>query len=613
MRFESFKIDNFRGIKSTTLTLNKHKNSRINALVGLNESGKTTILEGIHHFLSNPNLLKKLPSSAKRSAEEYQKMIPINERALFNGNIQIKALVSIEDEDWVKIENYLLSEFPTFKSFEKITSIYITHRLEFFDSKIQKTTNMWDVYFHGKKTKGKSLTRLENDDWLKAANFVEQMLPKIVYFPSELLEFPDRIVLENAPKKDKEEHSSFWDEPRNDFYCSVLDDVLRAINPTLSLEKHLLARAKSKLPSDKENLADLLLKIGRNLKQTVFSEWKKIFEHAPNYDFQVNLTTKNEQFGLEIKIITDDGIFSINERSAGFRWFFAFIMITRYRLHRQDRVLFLFDEPAANLHPNAQTQLLKSFELLSEDADIIYTTHSHYLINPLWLDSTHIVRNTAAEKDSYLIDNNPKYSAINVTSYRSFVGNHPDQYFYYRPIQEALDYSPSPLEFPEYCILVEGKTDFFAIKYFSSLFEGYADDYWPNIFPGGGAGSLDPLVSLLYGWGKKFLILVDSDEAGNIQKKRYAAKFEKIVENLVYSIDDIKPEWKGFKIEQLITKEDLNLIRDNSFPEKKNLTKKQLHMAIQEQIRNPNKLPISNATIDNFSFLLTALKEKIIK
>lgn len=578
-------------------------NGHINALVGLNESGKTTVLEAIHHFLSNPNLLKKTPSSSRLLPSDYQKMLPIGMRALFNGKIEIIAKVEIEDKDWDVIDAFLKKEF-NYKKTKKVNEFSIKHTVHFEDSKYERTENIWDIIFEGQKSGSgnrKSIS-LANDDWLKGANFVERMLPKIVYFPSMLLEFPDRIVLEEPSSK---QHG----EPRNDFYCSVLEDVLLAINPRLKLDTHLVDRAKNTDKSDKENLEALLIQIGRHLKETVFSEWKKIFEQALNYDFQVRLTNDNNQLALEIKIITDDGIFSINERSAGFRWFFAFIMITRYRLHRKDRVLFLFDEPAANLHPNAQTQLIRSFELLAQEADIIYTTHSHYLINPLWLESTHIVQNSASEKPLNNIDKNPVDSAIIVTPYRTFVGSHPEQYFYYRPIQEALDYAPSPLEFPTSVILVEGKTDFFTIKYFSSILE--AKKTWPNIFPGGGAGTLDPLISLLYGWGKDFIVLVDSDEAGETQRKRYEDKFEQIVSGCIFTFEDINAAWKGCRIEALIDPVDIEMIRKNIFPSQKKLGKKQLHLAVQELLVQKKALPFSKITLDNFESLLNYLDNEL--
>ena len=77
MRFKRFVLKNFRGVKHTTLDLGTSPASNINVLVGLNESGKTTVLDGIYHFMSNPNLLATAPSETQRTASTYQAMLPI--------------------------------------------------------------------------------------------------------------------------------------------------------------------------------------------------------------------------------------------------------------------------------------------------------------------------------------------------------------------------------------------------------------------------------------------------------------------------------------------------------------------------------------------------------
>ncbi len=48
MRYKSFRIQNFKGIKDTTIRLDTIGGASVFAFVGLNESGKTTILEAIH-------------------------------------------------------------------------------------------------------------------------------------------------------------------------------------------------------------------------------------------------------------------------------------------------------------------------------------------------------------------------------------------------------------------------------------------------------------------------------------------------------------------------------------------------------------------------------------
>ena len=50
MRFLSFSIANFKGIKNLTLNLADAPALSIYTLVGLNESGKTTVLEAINMF-----------------------------------------------------------------------------------------------------------------------------------------------------------------------------------------------------------------------------------------------------------------------------------------------------------------------------------------------------------------------------------------------------------------------------------------------------------------------------------------------------------------------------------------------------------------------------------
>lgn len=325
-------------------------------------------------------------------------------------------------------------------------------------------------------------------------------------------------------------------------------------------------------------------------------------------DFRIGLSASKGRIAISIKIKTADGIFSVNEKSAGFRWFFSYVLLTRYRLHRKDRVLFLFDEPAANLHPNAQSLLLKSLQILSRDADIIYSTHSHYLINPLWLEFTHVVRNGSALSKRGLLHDNPTENTITIVPYRTFVGSHPDQYFYYKPIYDALDYSPSPVEFPNNVVLVEGKTDFFTLKYF--LDNAVVTAGGVNIFPGGGAGSLDPLISMLSGWGKNFLILLDSDIAGNQQKDRYIKKFETLVSGRVFSFGDIFGG-SGQRIESMICEEDKEGLRAEFFSQEKVLSKGHLHLVMQELIAASKAFTFRQGTVNNFQTIFNFLRTKL--
>jgi len=50
MRFLKFEIKNFKGIRHAELSFSKSNTAGVYTLVGLNECGKTTLLEAIHSF-----------------------------------------------------------------------------------------------------------------------------------------------------------------------------------------------------------------------------------------------------------------------------------------------------------------------------------------------------------------------------------------------------------------------------------------------------------------------------------------------------------------------------------------------------------------------------------
>ena len=75
-------------------------------------------------------------------------------------------------------------------------------------------------------------------------------------------------------------------------------------------------------------------------------------------------------------------------RSKGFQWFFSFylVFLVESEEGHKDAILLL-DEPGLHLHPTAQQELIAFFERLAERNQLIYTTHSPFLI-----DGDHIHR-----------------------------------------------------------------------------------------------------------------------------------------------------------------------------------------------------------------------------
>ncbi len=105
-----------------------------------------------------------------------------------------------------------------------------------------------------------------------------------------------------------------------------------------------------------------------------------------------------KKYYVELKIRQGSDDYSINDRSLGFRWFFSFLIFTAFRRQRSSEsgeTLFLLDEPASNLHQSSQQKLLQNIESIFSNCKLIYSTHSHHLIEPKWLSGAYIIRNEA--------------------------------------------------------------------------------------------------------------------------------------------------------------------------------------------------------------------------
>src|SRR6476469_5698841 len=94
MRYEKFEFSNFKGIESLILDLT----GDVTTLIGLNESGKTTILEAIYCFSYGAENLDVI-NPALASLRDPEQWIPISRRANFNDSIRISASVSLSTDD----------------------------------------------------------------------------------------------------------------------------------------------------------------------------------------------------------------------------------------------------------------------------------------------------------------------------------------------------------------------------------------------------------------------------------------------------------------------------------------------------------------------------------
>ena len=184
-----------------------------------------------------------------------------------------------------------------------------------------------------------------------------------------------------------------------------------------------------------------------------------------------------------------------SERSAGFIWFFSFLIKFAQVKNEEVPIILLLDEPGLTLHGKAQADLLRFFEdKLSPDHQIFYTTHSPFMIDPDHLTSARIVEDVVKE----LRPGRPTSTGTRVREDVLTVDQ--DTIF---PLQGALGYEITQTLFVgKNTLLVEGPSDILYLKALSAELvrrgrTGLLPDW--AICPAGGIGKVMPFVGLFKG------------------------------------------------------------------------------------------------------------------
>ncbi|MEL6752112.1 MAG: AAA family ATPase, partial [Pseudomonadota bacterium] len=105
-------IKNFRGIEDLTIDFDSRRVTDVITLIGLNESGKTTILEALSHFSTADRTIPNLLAEDEND-KHMLSIIPIDQRARFSDSVRITAKVRVERSEWEEIERAASKKFST--------------------------------------------------------------------------------------------------------------------------------------------------------------------------------------------------------------------------------------------------------------------------------------------------------------------------------------------------------------------------------------------------------------------------------------------------------------------------------------------------------------------
>lgn len=314
--------------------------------------------------------------------------------------------------------------------------------------------------------------------------------------------------------------------------------------------------------SDYERFVALLEASSNKITKEIFNYWST----NKNLDIEFRIQDKTTPQGhlqklLDIRVRSQRHRISLplDRRSKGFNWFFSFIIwFSKIQADKNSDYILLLDEPGLNLHASAQADLLRFIEDLSKKYQIIYTTHSPFMVESdnlkrvrtcLETDEGTIISDTIQEKD-------------------------PNTLF---PLQAALGYDIAQnLFISKNNLLVEGPADLIYLTVLSNILEiekrtGLKENI--TIVPVGGLDKVSTFISLLRGSKLNVVCLLDTftDQKGK-QRVDDLIRYKIIKEKNIRFFDEFANNGsKIADIEDLFTKEEylklFNLAFDKEYPE----------------------------------------------
>lgn len=563
MKYIKFEIDNYRGI-SEKLIIDLEKSSLI-PLIGINECGKTTILQAIYCF-------------DYINDEEYQKIHLENILNLYktsDTDLQtITATIEFKPKELIEIiEENNIKEQTKAEETKKLGKV---HEPILIEPEIVKqlSTNRMQIQ--------RNLKTLEYSFIDEKFYFLQRLIKKIINCLPYILYNDD-----------------FMDRPPNSIDIpevkpTVLTDWIAIYERLFKSNGYSLFDIIKE--TDERRILSIISDVEEKLNDKLSKAWRTfLLSNHGSLNVKLNLKGTKLEISIVERIGNRERFFNVADRSKGFLWFFNFVMKLEFNpkiIGNVKDTIFLLDEPGSYLHSTAQEKLCKKIKDISEkEGNVIYCTHSHHLLNPdiIKINDIYIV-----EKSK---DKSIKATPLTKMTMRSEITNA------YQPILDALHVSAfNDFYSNNKIILVEGIYDRYVIFMFCNLEKDI------SIIPGTSADSIIKNLQLVIGFSKRYIAIWDNDEEG---KDKYQKACKHFGEHEAKFFDKLPlNKKKTRKMEQMFEEDDLKEIcKKMSLPDNSSYEKIILSLYYN---KNRSKIidKISDSTKKNFIILSDIIKKR---
>jgi predicted ATP-dependent endonuclease of OLD family len=516
MQLHSFRVTNYRSIidsKECYLS----QTDGITILAGQNESGKSSLLESLKHYQSGTACM-----DAYRDEEdlEIRPMVTCSYRVEKEDDIHSRLLglvdIQSELEDILEADEFksYLENLDNFKISRTIGNTKTTYlALLGYDIELNKVVSILK-----ENEAFKDITEYKIRLWLAKA--LLRITPKIILFDELFDILPDKFYLDE-----------------------LSEDSTKNGSQAVRNVESILGADFSELDEYSDNK---ITKKQREFEATLTADFNERWRQRIGDEKGATISVTYHQGGkdgrayLRFFIQTRAGeLLPPQKRSLGFKWFLSFYLHLTAEDKNNSNLILLFDEPGSHLHSKAQYDMLRVFEELSRKNQIIYATHSPYLIDAENLHRVRLIFNTqdagtTIEKITTKLSVNQK-DAI-------------------KPIIDALGMSVahSFSAAKDRNVIVEGLSDYYYLSAAKKLLAKNGDFYF---MPAMGAPNAHLLMELCIGWGLRWLMIFDEKGSAKEVKKIKTQFFsnDKSIDGKIYTI-------KGCDgIEDIFTEEDIKL------------------------------------------------------
>jgi predicted ATPase len=551
VKLKKVRVQNYKSIEDST----EFSIDQVTCLVGKNEAGKSTILDALYKLNPvEPNRGEFTEYEFPRrrikrdfSGDEWKEQPAVSTTWLIEKKDHIAATtefgfdpfsdaavtiskgydnrlrVGVPFNELAAVKHYTekLTAAELEPAANSLTVASVIDRLQKVESPTQNQKLVLD-----------SLTQnfTPSDVTAKIRTFVVGLLPKMVKF-SEYYRLPGRIAINDLRQKIAQKTTTFNER----VFLALLDLAGTTIDALTSVQKT-------------EQLYMQMEAISNQLTDEIFEYWSTNAHLSVKFDVREGKPGDASPFnsGLVFHTRVENqrhrATVEFDERSSGFIWFFSFLVwFSQVKKNYDKHLMLLLDEPGLTLHGKAQADLLRYFnEKLRPNYQLIYTTHSPFMVDPDHLMSVRTVEDRTIENKIV----GTKVEEQSLTVERDTV----------LPILGALGIDITQTLFVgKHTILVEGPSDLLYLKWFSHALRTTGrtglDPRW-TISPVGGVRKIASYATLFSTQALNVAVFSDYSmgEKGEIERLRkgdllkkgqvlsadkYAEKSEADIEDLI--------------------------------------------------------------------------------